>query len=211
MGLQSRVRRQGATATFAPAGARVLIPAVTVWPGALLFACLIPQLHQHCSGCPAPWGCEWWVSVLQRPPEGSALSPAVWSLRAVTPQPHHRGCWHPSLQLALAVPQPAELGLGAELCLCVLLGRRRGWGAALREMLRVWHCCSALLPTFPEALQQPARGVSWRNHVSPVQAQFSSACSDSRGTCKCPGAAGCWDVGPTPDTLPCNKETRLQA
>ena len=56
MGLQSRVRRQGATATFAPAGARVLIPAVTVWPGALLFACLIPQLPPALQRLSCPMG-----------------------------------------------------------------------------------------------------------------------------------------------------------
>lgn len=48
-----------------------------------------PSCHHHCCGCPVPQSCKQWVSVLQRPPEGSALSPAQWSLTAVTPQPHH--------------------------------------------------------------------------------------------------------------------------
>lgn len=59
----------------------------------------------------------------------SALSPALCLLMAVTPQPHHRGCQHPSPRLALATLPPAKLGLGTEPCLRTPLGRRRGCGA----------------------------------------------------------------------------------
>lgn len=113
-----------------------------------------PSCHHHCSGCPAPWHCTWWLSVLQRPSEGSALSPALGSLMAVTPQPHHRGCWHPSPQLTLATLQLAELGLGAEPCLPVLLGRRRGCGAGTSgdaEGMALLLFLTAYLPRSPPA------------------------------------------------------------
>lgn len=154
--------------------------------------------HLHRSGCPAPWGCR---SLCSRNHWRGLPCPLPWDPSAMS-----QGCWHLSQWLALASLQLAELGSGSEPCLHMLLGRRRERRAGTLGDTGGM----ALLPTFPEALQQPQRAVGWQNHASPVQAHLSSACSDSRGLCKCPGGAGCWDIRPRPDSFPRNKETSLQ-
>lgn len=101
----------------------------------------------------------------------SALSPALWLLMAVTPQPHQGDAGIPPRGLLLPRCRQQSWGWAqSRACACRLAGGEDA-GLVLRDTLRAWRCCSSSLPTLPEALQQPPRDVGWQNHIS-------SACGD---------------------------------
>lgn len=83
--------------------------------------------HHHCCGCPTPQSCKRWVSVPQRPPEASALSPALWSLMAVTPQPHHGMPASPSACSCCATAGRARVGHRA-MPECAAWQEEKMWG-----------------------------------------------------------------------------------
>lgn len=128
--------------------------------------------HHHCSGCPAPQGCERWVSVLRRPSEGSALSPALWLLMAVTPSHITGYAGIPPRSLLLPCRSQQSRGWAqSHACVCCLAGEEDA-GLALREMLRAWHYCSSSLLAFPKALWQPCE--VWLGRITFCQCNLIS-------------------------------------